>query len=248
MRGYVICSEHRSGSTLLCALLKSTAKLGRPREYFSDPAFCARVEREPQILDKIMAEATTPNGIYGLKVFTQQFDVTRASKWPQKLPGLRHIHLERQDLLGQAISLVRALQTHQFRSTEQARSEPQYDGRAIARHLARIADNHARWRRYFARNGIQPLWLTYEQLTANPDATVRAVAGHLGFDEDVAVDLASVPLSIQRDQLSEQWRSRFVLESADLNYLDMSFGKPRVLLRRMARDVGLFVRGARKNS
>lgn len=248
MRGYVICSEHRSGSTLLCSLLQSTAALGNPAEFFSDPAFCAELERDSRILDRLLDEAATPNDIYGLKLFSQQFDVTSASKWPERLPNLHYIHLERQDLLGQAISLVKALQTDQYRSTEHARAPAYYDRRAIERHVARIADGHARWRRYFARNGIQPLWLTYEQLMEDPAAIVRAVARHIGLNEDLTVDLSSVSLNIQRDEVSEGWRSRFIGEMADLNYLDMRHGRPRVKLRRFARDIGVLVRSVRKKN
>ncbi|HEX4738377.1 MAG TPA: Stf0 family sulfotransferase [Allosphingosinicella sp.] len=236
-RGYVICSEHRSGSTLLCQLLRSTGKLGQPREYFSDNLVALQVERDAGALDALRERASTPNGVYGLKVFTQQFDGTMKSRWPERLPRLHFVHLSRRDLLGQAISYVRALQTDQFQSYEHAHREPTYDRHAIAGHIARLADNDARWRRYFARNGLSPLWLTYEALSADPAAAVAAVARHIGLDEAVQADASLVEVRVQRDLVSEEWRARFVAESRDLSFLDNRYGQARVWLRRFARDL-----------
>jgi LPS sulfotransferase NodH len=241
-KGYVICGDHRSGSTYLCQLLASTGRLGRPKEFFSDPLVAIEIERDPAALDRLLDKASTPNGVYGLKVFTQQFDVTMRSGWPARLPGLRFIHLQRRDLLGQAMSFVRSIQTDQFRSGEEARAEPLYDGIAIAGHVARLADNEARWRRYFARNGLDPLWLAYEDLAADPEAAVAAVAALVGLGDAPAPDFGLVSVSVQRDEESAEWRRRFVAEYGDLNRLDHRRGQWRVWLRRLARDLRYFRR------
>jgi LPS sulfotransferase NodH len=239
-KGYAICSEHRSGSTFLCQLLASTGVLGRPEEYFSDNLFARAIERDPRALDALAVRAATPNGIYGLKLFTQQFDATMKSRWPERLPDLRWISLQRRDLLGQAISFVRTIQTDRYRSTEPERAQPRYDAAAIAGHLARLADNEARWRRYFAQNGLQPLWLSYEEVVADPAAAVAAVAGHVGLEEAVRPDMAQVAVGVQRDALSEEWRAQFVAEAGDLSRLDHRQGQWRVWLRRFARDLRYF--------
>jgi LPS sulfotransferase NodH len=245
-RGYVICSEHRSGSTFLCQLLKSTGKLGNPREFFSDHELCKQVEANPRLLARMIEEASSANGIYGLKIFTQQFDVTAGSRWPELLPNLSFIHLERRDLLGQAISLAKALQTEQYEADQSPRVEPSYDRRTIGRHLGRIAEGQERWRRYFARNGIQPLWLVYEEVVSDPEGAVAAVAAHLALDGDVAIKPELVTATVQRDASSEQWRSRYVAESANLGYLDHPLGRSRVWLRRRARDAWYFVQRLRR--
>jgi LPS sulfotransferase NodH len=241
-KGYVICGDHRSGSTYLCQLLASTGMLGRPKEFFSDPFVAIEIERDPAALDRLLDTASTPNGIYGLKVFTQQFDVTMKSGWPWRLPGLHFVYLQRRDLLGQAMSFVRSIQTDRFRSTEEARAEPHYDSVAIAGHLARLADNEARWRRYFARNGLDPLWLTYEDLDTDPAAAVAAVAAHVGCGEPGMPDTSRVTVAVQRDEASEEWRRRFVSECGDLSFLDNRHGQWRVWLRRLARDLRYFRR------
>jgi LPS sulfotransferase NodH len=246
--GYVICTEHRSGSNFLCDLLASTGELGRPREYFSDKSPYRDIERNPDMLARLLEEATTPNGVYGLKLFTHQFDLTRATRWPERLPNLRFILLDRRDLLGQAISYVRANQTRQYRTSDTPHGEPRYDGKEIARHIARIAESQARWRRYFARNDITPLCMAYEDLAANPQDAVIAVARHIGIGGGVAIDEASIRLRVQRDSLSEEWRQRFVAEARDLNRLDHALGDCRVRLRRLVRDLRLLFARASSTS
>ncbi|MGQ0559749.1 MAG: Stf0 family sulfotransferase [Sphingosinicella sp.] len=242
-RGYAICSEHRSGSTLLCRLLTSTGKLGHPEEYFRDSRLCVRIERNPALLDEIVGEASTANGIYGLKVFTQQFDVTARARWTDRLPGLHFVHLDRRDLLGQAISLVRALQTGQYFPHEPRRGEPRYDRKEIARQLARSAAGQMRWRRYFARNGIEPLWLIHEEVVARPQMAADAVAAHVGLLEPVPIDRAQADCGRMRDEQSDEWRARFIGEMQDRSFLDHRLGRPRIWLRRLARDLWYLTRG-----
>ena len=229
-RGYVICSEPRSGSAFLCELLESTLCLGRPTEYLGPGRMRGALRRDPAALETLFERASTPNGIYGLKIFTQHFDASAGTGWPAAFPGLSHILLTRRDLLAQAISLVRALQTNQFSLLEPSYGEPRYDRRAIAQKLRRLAHNYARWEAYFARNGIAPLRLYYEDIVASPSAGVTAVAGLLGIDAPVgALRAKSI---VQRDELSEQWRRRFLDDAADRSYLDeWPFGTMRRRLR-----------------
>jgi LPS sulfotransferase NodH len=151
-----------------------------------------------------------------------------------RLPNPRFIHIEREDLLGQALSLVRARQSGRYVSWDAAAAEARYDRREIARALHGIAAGQARWRAYFARNGIMPLPLTYEQVATAPEGTVCAVARHIGLEEEVAVDVGRVRSTVLRDGLSEEWRARFLAEAADLDKLDdPALGGWLPLLRRL---------------
>ena len=85
MRGYAICAEPRSGSSHLGQILSSTKVLGWPREYFNAPSF--RGSKEPDYpedgesqLALILARGATPNGVYGVKVFSGQFDAVKADE------------------------------------------------------------------------------------------------------------------------------------------------------------------------
>jgi LPS sulfotransferase NodH len=223
MRGYAICTERRSGSIFLCRLLRSTGVLGWPSEYFD--ANTIRNSRDlpdyPQDAEGQIAQiphvGATPNGVYGLKLFSHQFDHTKSTRWTERLPGLSFIYLERRDLLGQALSQVRAQQTQQWVASAAPQGEPVYDGPLINRVLALLATAQARWRYYFARNGIPMLHLVYEEVMQSPQASVEAVGRLIGLEERPKVDLGALgALTIQRDALSETWRARYLAEWRDL--------------------------------
>lgn len=218
-KGYVICGEARSGSTFLARLLKSTGKLGNPWELFARPDVVEQMVRDPAVLADKLDKASSDNGVYGFKVFSPHFDLAERTRWAERLPGLHFIHLRRNDLLAQAISLVRAQQTGQYKSTVRAGGEPRYDGRVIADRLTRLAHGQARWECYFARNGIRPLRLVYEEVSEDPQRAIDAIAGLLALS-DVSADLSEVELDRQTDFVSADWASRFVAEMGDPSYLD----------------------------
>src|SRR4051794_39995083 len=96
-RAYLICATPRSGSTLLCELLKATGVAGRPEEYF-ETLRATGVPRQPRpyfedvadpaVLDLLSPgepvepetafdpaagrrAGTTPNGVFGAKVIVE---------------------------------------------------------------------------------------------------------------------------------------------------------------------------------
>jgi LPS sulfotransferase NodH len=225
-RGYVICSYPRSGSNYLCQLLSSTDKLGNPQEWFNGVGIRALLKDaqyplEPKLqLREVLNRGSTANGVYGLKMFCAAFDRIARLDWTGALPDLHWIHLERRDLLGQAISDVRSTQTRQYRSSSVPLSEPRFDHRAIRHSLFQTACDQARWKVFFARNAIQPLQLVYEDFVLDPQLAVDLVARHVGLQESCQITRDNVTLQIQRDTISEDWRSRFLSVERDTTRLD----------------------------
>ncbi len=218
-RGYAICAVPRSGSNLLCRLLTDTGVLGRPLEYFNGPA--RRTLDHPGYPDEPEAQVAairtlgaTPNGVYGLKLFPEQFRAAQHVRWTEALPNLSFVRLERRDRLGQALSWARALQTGQYRSTSSATGDAAYDPALIQQCLGRIVRDEARWRLWFARTGIEALSLEYETVAADPVAAVRAVAALVGVDAPDP-DMSRIELRPQRDAGTERWRQRFLSERGD---------------------------------
>jgi LPS sulfotransferase NodH len=214
--GYVICTEERSGSNLLCHHLESTAVLGNPYEAFKHAAAVARLRRVGACgLYEYLKPATTTNGVYGFKLFSGHFDFITGTDWLERLPALQFVYLERRDLLGQAISLVKAIQSRSFRASVPPVAETFYDRAAIAFALKRLTLAQARWRIFFATNDLRPLHLTYEEICDDPMGAVRSIAERVGVD--LAGIVSSAPaMRVQRDAVSDEWRERYVEDAGSL--------------------------------
>ena len=220
-RGYVICTEPRSGSIYLCQLLASTGVLGVPTEYFNVETMRLRghadYPTDPEAQLAAIAElGATPNGVYGLKIFSRQFRAVAATRWAERLPSLSFLHLTRLDALGQAISHVRAMQTQQWTARSTTRGAPRYDFSGIKNELVRLLNAQAGWSHYLARNGVPVLHIAYEQMIAAPQQTADAVARFVGLGEPASVDPSQLWVTPQRDGLNAEWRERFVAEARGL--------------------------------
>lgn len=163
-------------------------------------------------------EGATSNGVYGLKMFTEHFDVTRQTRWCSRLPNLRYVRLERRDILGQAISLSIARQTGSYASWITERMEPVYDRKHVQSCLDFIVTGKARWRLFFAQNAISPLELVYQVVVTNPQRAIDAI-GQLVSVSDAVINYEAVDTSPQRGARNELWRDRFIAATADLDVI-----------------------------
>lgn len=229
-RGYAICTTIRSGSTWLAELLASTGRLGRPAEFFStifqrrvvSPDYPATFRAQ---IAYALEHGSTPNGVYGFKIYPKQLEVMSARlDWTERFPGLRFVHLARRDLLGQAISRVRAQQTLQWRSTLPASDVARYDGEAILSEMRLTLAQDACWQLYFARNAVEPLRLVYEDALRAPEAAAAAVARLVGLEGVVAAMPERIGVAVQRDAVNAEWRDRFVAEFGDPAVIDAELG------------------------
>jgi LPS sulfotransferase NodH len=227
-RGYAICTQPRSGSNLLCQYLSSTDQLGYPLEYFNGPGRRALglpdFPDAPELqIDAILRMGATPNGVYAVKLFASQFAAFSGRvRWIDLLPNLHFVYLSRDDLLGQAISWVRALQTAQYRSTQAPKRVAVYDSDLIRSQLMIILRERAQWEAFFARTGIKPLRIIYERFVEDRSNHVELVADFVKVENPV-VDQRRIDLGIQRDAVTEEWERRFRAENGDPNELDNLF-------------------------
>ncbi len=225
LRGYAICTQPRSGSNLLGQYLSSTERLGNPLEYFNGPGRralgLADYPDDPRLqIDAILRLGASPNGVYAVKLFASQLaSLNRRVRWTERLPNLHFIYLCRDDLLGQAISWARALQTEQFRSTQPSRGTAYYDGGLIRNQLMAIVRERSRWEAFFARTGIAPLRITYERFLGDPSGQVDLIADLVNVD-DAEIDDRRITLTIQRDAVTDRWRERFRAEYGDPNLIE----------------------------
>ncbi len=175
---------------------------------------------------RILADGTTPNGVWGGKLMWGHVDdlVARA----RELPGLGGadlgsvvdtllgpdvalVYVTRPDKVEQAVSLWRAVQTESWRSGAAASTECiayVFEG---VDHLRRQIEEHdAAWRRWFAERGRPVYEVSYDDLGEDPCGTTAAVLEALGLPSD---GVPEPDMHRQRDERSAAWAERYRAES-----------------------------------
>jgi LPS sulfotransferase NodH len=238
---YVICCAERTGSTLLGDALIGTGVAGRPRSYFNRAAhFSPRYQRilgsagdDDRYLDRVVAAATTPNGVFAAKVHWEHFlnlvakvdrslaisGIGVAGSMSERLrlrfPGLRYIWLTRTNKIARAISHYRAKKTGRWQADARWTSddtggegEPEFDFDAIDAFIRIGETEDANWRRYFQEHGISPLELTHEEVVGDLACSVRRVLQFLGIPPE-SLELRQPGLRQQADASSRDWEARY---------------------------------------
>jgi LPS sulfotransferase NodH len=197
-----------------------------PREYFNGPG--RRTHDDPTYPDapadqfqRILTMGSTPNGVYGLKVFPDQHDmIAKTCAWTRLLPRLKFIALERRDTLGQALSWARTVQTGQYRSTVPEKNPASYDASLIRAALYQVIKGRARWSLFFARTGFEPLPVFYEDVLANPQMEIDRIAAFVGGCGPAIVRPDLIKLKTQRNSTIDEWRNRFRTENGNPDIID----------------------------
>ena len=127
-----------------------------------------------------------------------------------------YIHLSRPDRLGQAISRVLAEQTGLWHrhsdGSEMERlappKEPRFDARAIERHIAEAIAHDDAWEQWFAREGVDPIRISYDALSKDPKAVLAQLLFALNLDPAQA-QYVEPPTAKLADALSLKWRGQY---------------------------------------
>ena len=201
------------------------------------PARDAMSERDFNIayLKAAITAGKGGTGIFGLRLMRENLDELSAildQVFPQ-LPSDRacierafgrilYIHLSRKDKLAQAISLVKAEQTGLWHiapdGTEIERlappEEPQYDFSRINREVLELERYDAAWNSWFDAQGIEPLRIGYETLSANPAAALTGICEALGVQPLNARDVRPGVAKLA-DETSVDWMRRYRSDAGD---------------------------------
>ena len=222
---FLLASVPRTGSTLLSLLLWRTGCLGAPLEYLNFVAggpfgFAARSpDAQQRLWDSVIRRRTSPNGVFGAKVFPQQFEELQAIN-PELLTlairtllpagNRRVVELRRRNRAAHAISYARASLSGVWRK-EQERAgagEPEYSAQAVANAEKLIAQQEERWQAMYRDLAIEPLVVWYEDVATSPDGVVGAVAEYLEVELDPGA-MVQVPAIERQEQAgARQWAER----------------------------------------
>ena len=174
-------------------------------------------QRVEQTLRRVAAEKQTSDGTFGLKIMWAHYELYFLDhNLDVGMFGapVSWIRIRRRDYVRQAVSILRAEQTDRWSADERlrfnrVRTTPRYDGARLRELVDREAEREKKWDGYFGANGLRPFEVTYEDLDADYEGTMRAVLDHLGA---IGADVPPRQLQRQSDELNEEWVRRFRAE------------------------------------
>ena len=195
-------------------------------------AFASDREAAAAVFAAAWAKGEAGTGMFGLRLQRASFAffieqaallypeaATDAARISACFGETHFIHLTRRDKLAQAISMVKAEQTGLWHKAADGSElerlappgPPAYDARRIAEKVETLTALDAEWPIWFAREGIEPLTLAYEDLAANPQGALGQVLAALGLDPNVA-KATSTPTVRLSDDINKEWAARFRAE------------------------------------
>jgi trehalose 2-sulfotransferase len=240
---YLICATPRTGSYLLCDALTATGVAGKPTEYLL-PGYRSHwsdqwgVSTYRDYHDRVLADGTTPNGVFGAKVHAAQLldflqratgqarvgNEDRPAVVEAWFPRPRYIWLRRRDAVAQGVSWSKACQTRLWWDTDAPPAPPlgvpapdmlRFDYGFIERSMYSLSEWDGVWRTYFDATDVQPLTVWYEDLVLDYRRSVDRVLDHLGVQPPAGGEVGPPGFRRQADGTSAVWASRFErLESA----------------------------------
>lgn len=190
---YALLMVPRSGSTLLAELLASTGSLGYPLEYFVPDIVrslsMAFLDRFTSYADLMLRGMQTPNGIFGIEIegtrlLEERDFFAEPASW-------RFIHLRREDVLAQAISLATAVRSgvwHRFESSQVSRLVL-LTREVIISEVNFLLENERIFAQFFEEASVEPLKVSYEDLVEEPATQVARIAAYVGLAD---VDLSRI--------------------------------------------------------
>lgn len=217
---YVIYFTPRSGSSWLTDILSRTKRLSLANEAFN-PNFIPKIADtcNASNLDQyinVLLRRHNHRGVYGFEITMHQFEAV----FPNSAYFMEHFGkgpcfwLIRQDIVGQAVSLAKMVNT-QVAHTAQADTEQrqaadqafEYNRKDIKKWLKHIIAAERKNEALFDAYSLSPLRMSYEQITSLGAARmIDIVAHHVG-----AKDMPDVPLESTHTKLGTSRNDEFAL-------------------------------------
>jgi LPS sulfotransferase NodH len=226
---YIIFILPRSGSTWLTDMAMRGGRLGAPQEWFNDtwiqgdePALGCKPPRLVGTADineyarRCVADHRSSIGVMGVQLsYYQTLALMRSTDDPTlATAGMPIFYLRRRNILAQAISLYRSVESGLFHSYQTAGhtnfAAPAYDQHKITEWIAHIVQCETGFESLFASCGATPCALFYEDVLARP-AECLALVEHRITGHPPPAGAAPPHSSLRRLAGAESlaWEERF---------------------------------------
>lgn len=231
---YVIYFTPRSGSSWLTDILSQTERLSLANEAFN-PSFIPNIARVCNASNleqyiNVLIRRHNYHGVYGFEITMHQLEAV----FPSSELFLEHFGsgpcfwLIRRDIVAQAISLAKMVSTNVAHTAHASEEERQasdqsfaYDAKLIRRWLLHILSAERKNEEFFARHGLEPLRMCYEQTTLlSAQQMVNVVTRHLGLSDLPPMEFRSShgKLGTSRNaEFAERFRTEEATFMADVN-------------------------------
>jgi LPS sulfotransferase NodH len=230
---YVIASIQRSGTHLLCSILRSTGVAGSPGEHFLSKRRKNCEERwgassRFAYVQNILRQNTAVNGVFGTVVMWSYFE--RMLQMLQEIPAYKNLNgaqllaavfckpkyiwMRRRNHVEQAVSWSMACQTgiwsQKAEKKSHPRAVPKFDFKVIDEWCNRIAAHDEGWANYFRENQIEPLVLFYEDVVASHRTAAERVLEFLELPFPPGLEIPPPALEKQANQISHEWAACYL--------------------------------------
>jgi LPS sulfotransferase NodH len=230
---YIIASVQRSGTHLLCSILRSTGIAGSPEEHFLSKPGETWEKRwgapsRVAYVQNVLRQNTAANGVFGAVVMWSYFE--RMLEMLQEIPVYKNLNgaqllaavfrkpkyiwMRRRNHVEQAVSWAMACQTGIWAQTGeeklQPRAVPKFDFKVIDEWCNRIAAHEAGWGNYFRENQIEPLVLFYEDVVASQRTAAEHVLEFLELTVPPHLEIPPPAVEKQANQISNEWAACYV--------------------------------------
>jgi len=201
--------------------------------HLPDPAAMSERDYAVAYLDAAMRAGSAGTKIFGLRLMRENLDELSAlldliypglpsdkARFEMAFGRILYIHLFRENKLEQAISYVKAEQTGLWHvapdGTEIERlappQDPRYDFARLKSEVEKLEAYDAAWHDWFAAQGIAPLPIGYETLSADPAASLIRICEALGIDAPDPTDVRPGVGKLS-DATSRDWIRRYQVDS-----------------------------------
>jgi trehalose 2-sulfotransferase len=230
---YVIASVQRSGTHLLCSILRSTSIAGSPGEHFLSKPGEVWEKRwgtpsRAAYVQQVLRQNTAANGVFGTVIMWSYFE--RMLQMLKEIPDYKNLNgaqllaavfnkpkyiwMRRRNHVEQAVSWAMACQTGVWtrKADEKSQSHaiPKFDFKVIDEWCRRIAAHDEGWVNYFRENQIEPLVLFYEDVVASHRTAAEAVLELLGLSFPPGLEIPRPAVEKQATRVSEEWVTRYL--------------------------------------
>lgn len=216
MKRFVVATNHRSGSTLLCNYLIKL-KVGCPREYFHRQQ--VKVIPITTGIDKHFKKLvgrTSVNDIFGMKIHWSDMKLAKNMQDSISNNFDYFISLRRKNVIKQAISHLMGDQRDQWILYDKKLLNNdilEYSHKEILRRRNGIMIRMLEWEQFFAKYNINPIHVTYEDLCENPVKEINKILFHMDMP---LVDIAPKPDIVSlSNEINQEWYERFLKDQDD---------------------------------